>query len=127
MENLKIFIGNLSYEATEEEIRTLLAPYGTIQSIRLTKKKGCAFVEMTTGAEAAAVITALNNTEYMKRNLRVRPELQSKKAKALARKTYKNQKAVIEQERKEKKIADRGTGDLITKKETLSDADSNSK
>ena len=127
MENPKIFIGNLNYEATEEDIKTLLTPYGTVLSIRLTKKKGCAFVEMATSAEAAAVITTLNNTTYMERNLRVRPELQSKQAKALARKTYKDQKAKFEQEKKLKKEAKEAADIANIKKEIVLEDDLNSK
>ena len=63
----KIFVGNLDFGATEESIRSLFAPHGTVESVHLAtdrdtgRSRGFAFVEM---AEEAAdkAIAALNGT-----------------------------------------------------------------
>jgi RNA recognition motif-containing protein len=62
----KIFVGNLDFEATEESIRTLFEPYGSVDSVALMKdrdtgrSRGFAFVEMSDSGEADQAITALN-------------------------------------------------------------------
>ena len=69
----KLFVGNLPYSATEEELRELFAQYGEVQSVKLItdretgRPRGFAFIEM----EAQAAIDALNGTELGGRNLRV--------------------------------------------------------
>ncbi len=61
----KIFVGNLDFNATEESIRSLFAPYGTVESVTLVtdrdtgRSRGFAFVEMAEG-DANKAITALN-------------------------------------------------------------------
>ena len=63
----KIFVGNLDFGATEESIRSLFAPHGTVETVHLAtdrdtgRSRGFAFVEM---AEEAAdkAIAALNGT-----------------------------------------------------------------
>ena len=63
-----IFIGNLDITVTEQQLRDLLAPYGTVESISLVKDRdtaeprGMAFVEMTDATEAQKAIAALNGT-----------------------------------------------------------------
>jgi cold-inducible RNA-binding protein len=72
----KIFVGNLDFNATEESIRSLFAPYGTVESVNLVtdrdtgRSRGFAFVEM---AEAAAdkAIADLNGTKVGGRALNV--------------------------------------------------------
>ena len=55
---VKLYVGNLAYTTTEDDLRTLFAQAGTIASVALIKdrdtgrSKGFAFVEMSTQAEA---------------------------------------------------------------------------
>jgi RNA recognition motif-containing protein len=71
----KIYVGNLPFSATEEEIRELFSQYGTVTSVNLItdrdtgSPRGFGFVEMETGAGEA--IQALDNSELGGRNLRV--------------------------------------------------------
>ena len=71
----KIYIGNLPFSATEEEIQELFAQYGTISSVKLItdrdtgRPRGFGFVEMDEGADEA--ISALNDKEFGGRNLKV--------------------------------------------------------
>lgn len=75
--NKKLYVGNMSYEVTSDDLEKLFAAHGTVQSVQLIKdrdtgqSKGFAFVEMGSGAEANAAISALNGREMNGRNLAV--------------------------------------------------------
>jgi len=71
-----IYLGNLPFSATEEDVRALFAPHGPVASVSLIndretgRPRGFGFVEME--AEAAdRAIDALDGTEYGGRSLRV--------------------------------------------------------
>jgi RNA recognition motif-containing protein len=76
---MNIYVGNLPYTATEEEIRELFAAFGQVTSVTLITDKfsgqprGFGFVEMQDSAEAEAAIQELNGKEFGKRNLVVNP------------------------------------------------------
>ena len=76
MEN-KIYVGNLSYNTQEDELRSAFAAYGQVNSVRIIsdrdtgRSKGFGFVEMATAEEASAAIAGLNNKEIGGRTLRV--------------------------------------------------------
>lgn len=71
----KIYVGNLPFSATEDEVRELFAPYGSVTSVSLItdrdtgQPRGFGFVEMEDGADEA--IQALDNHEMGGRSLRV--------------------------------------------------------
>ena len=71
----RIYVGNLPYTATEEDVKTLFEPHGSVDSINLItdretgRFRGFAFVEMEEGADAA--IDALNDQDFGGRPLRV--------------------------------------------------------
>ena len=72
----KLFVGNLAYSVSEEEVRDVFAEHGTIHSIKLIldrdtgRSRGFAFVEMD-DSEADAAMSALDGTEFLGRALRV--------------------------------------------------------
>jgi RNA recognition motif-containing protein len=74
---MSIYIGNLSYEATQEEITQVFAEYGTVKRVQLPtdretgRPRGFGFVEMSTDAEEEAAIEALDGAEWMGRDLKV--------------------------------------------------------
>lgn len=74
---MKLYIGNLSYSTTEEEIGQLIAQYGTADSIELIKdrhtgqSKGFGFIEMNNNSEADAAIKGLNETNFKGRKLKI--------------------------------------------------------
>ena len=74
---VKLYVGNLSYTATEEELRTLFAQAGTVASVAVIKdratgtSKGFAFVEMTTQAEAQKAISLFDSYKMGERTLTV--------------------------------------------------------
>ncbi len=73
----KIFVGNLDFSATEESLRSLFEPYGSVESIHLVtdretgRARGFAFVEMADSGGADKAITALNGTNVGGRALNV--------------------------------------------------------
>lgn len=74
---MKIYLGNLSYQVTEEDLRAALEQFGKIESITLIKdkqtgqSKGFGFAEMSSKAEGQAVIEGLNGKELKGRALNV--------------------------------------------------------
>jgi len=74
---VKLYVGNLSYQTSEEDLRTLFAKAGEVASVALIKdrdtgnSKGFAFVEMTTQAEAQKAISMLNGFNLEDRELKV--------------------------------------------------------
>ncbi|GAA0823676.1 RNA-binding protein [Colwellia sp. D2M02] len=72
-----LYVGNLPYRANETTVRELFADYGTVLSVRLMKDKhtgkrrGFGFVEMAT-KDLDVAISALNDTEFQQRTLKVR-------------------------------------------------------
>jgi RNA recognition motif-containing protein len=74
---MSIYIGNLSYDVTQEDINEIFTEYGTVKRVYLPtdretgKMRGFGFVEMATEAEESAAIEALNGAEWMGRDLKV--------------------------------------------------------
>jgi len=73
----KIYVGNLSYDTTEDDLRTLFAQAGTVASVALIKdrdtgqSKGFAFVEMSNQSEAEKAIQTFNGYTLSNRPLKV--------------------------------------------------------
>jgi len=73
----RLFVGNLSFDTTDQELRDLFATVGTCVSAAVMRDRatgrarGFAFVEMSTDDEAQQAITRLNNAELGGRNLNV--------------------------------------------------------
>lgn len=76
---MKIYVGNLSYDVTEDEIRQEFTAFGKVESVALItdrysgRPKGFAFVEMPSVAEGQAAIAALNGKTIRDRALAVNP------------------------------------------------------
>jgi RNA recognition motif-containing protein len=73
----KLYVGNLSYSTTEDDLRTLFFQAGTVSSVALIKdrdsgqSKGFAFVEMSNQSEAQKAISMFNGYNLGDRELRV--------------------------------------------------------
>jgi RNA recognition motif-containing protein len=72
----KVYVGNLSFQATEDEVRDMFSEYGTVESIAMISDRetgrfrGFCFVDMP-DSDADAAIAALDGQEVGGRNLRV--------------------------------------------------------
>jgi RNA recognition motif-containing protein len=73
----KLYVGNLSYSTTEDDLRTLFMQAGTVASVALIKdrdsgrSKGFAFVEMSNQVEAEKAISTFNGYRLGDRELKV--------------------------------------------------------
>ncbi len=73
----KLYVGNLSFSTTEDELRALFAKAGTATSVELIKdrstgnSKGFAFVQMSTQAEAESAIKMFNGYSLGNREIKV--------------------------------------------------------
>ncbi len=74
---MSIYVGNLSYQVTEEDLNSVFAEYGSVKRVQLPsdretgRPRGFGFVEMGTDAEEQAAIDALDGAEWMGRALKV--------------------------------------------------------
>ncbi|GHV13973.1 RNA-binding protein [Spirochaetia bacterium] len=73
----KLYVGNLSYNTYEDNLRNLFVQYGTVESVKIItdrdtgNSKGFAFVEMSSEAEAQAAISGTNGVELDGRAIKV--------------------------------------------------------
>jgi len=74
---MSIYVGNLSFDVTHDDLSQTFAEYGTVKRVQLPtdretgRVRGFAFVEMETEAEEEAAISALDGAEWMGRDLKV--------------------------------------------------------
>ena len=74
---MNIYVGNLSFEVTDDDLRQLFAAYGEVESASVVKdrfsgeSRGFGFVEMPAKKDADAAIAALNGTDVKGRSITV--------------------------------------------------------
>lgn len=74
---MSIYVGNLSFNVTQDSLTEVFAEYGTVKRVQLPtdretgRMRGFAFVEMETEAEENAAIEALDGAEWMGRDMKV--------------------------------------------------------
>ena len=74
---MSIYVGNLSYDVTEADLKTVFAEYGSVKRVQLPtdretgRMRGFGFVEMSAESEEEAAIEALDGAEWMGRDLKV--------------------------------------------------------
>ena len=74
---MKLYVGNLSYEVTEDDLRLAVETFGTVESVNIImdkfsgRPKGFGFVEMSSKEEGQAVIDGLNGKELKGRELNI--------------------------------------------------------
>ena len=74
---MSIYVGDLSYDVTEDDLKAVFSEFGEVDSLNIIKdkfsgrSKGFGFVEMPNNSEADKAIEALNGTELKGRNLKV--------------------------------------------------------
>ncbi|MBI4816741.1 MAG: RNA-binding protein [Deltaproteobacteria bacterium] len=77
MEESKLYVGNLAFSSTENDLRESFGQYGTVTSVKLVtdrdtgRPRGFAFVEMQTAQEAKSAIQGLNETSIGGRTIQV--------------------------------------------------------
>ena len=69
MEGNKLYVGNLSYSVTNEQLQKLFSPHGQVQTANVIGDKGFGFVEMTNETEGKNAIEQLNGAEIEGRTI----------------------------------------------------------
>ena len=78
---MNMYVGNLSYNVRESDLKEVMEEYGTVDSVKLIidrdtrRSKGFAFIEMPETAEAEKAIKELNGAEYAGRAMVVKEAL----------------------------------------------------
>jgi cold-inducible RNA-binding protein len=74
---MKLYVGNLAYQVTEDQLREAFESFGQVESVAIIKdkysgqSKGFGFVEMPTNAEGQAAIDSLNGKDFNGRAIKV--------------------------------------------------------
>jgi RNA recognition motif-containing protein len=74
---MSIYVGNLSYDVTQDDIKEVFSDYGTVKRVHLPtdretgRMRGFAFVEMEGSEEEKKAIETLDGAEWMGRNIKV--------------------------------------------------------
>jgi RNA recognition motif-containing protein len=76
---MNIYVGNLSFTTTEDSLKSLFTPFGSVESVKIIKDrvsgrpKGFGFIEMPSNSEADQAIKALNGNRIDGVNIKVKP------------------------------------------------------
>jgi len=71
MQGSKLYVGNLTYSVTDEQLTQLFSAYGEVKQVTLIGNKGFGFIEMASSEEAEKAKEALDGTTFEGRNLKV--------------------------------------------------------
>jgi RNA recognition motif-containing protein len=71
MHGNKLYVGNINYSVTKEQLRELFSSYGSVTEVKIIEGKGFGFVEMSNQAEAEKAKDALNGFSFKGRTLKV--------------------------------------------------------
>lgn len=71
MQGSKLYVGNLDYSATNEQLEELFSKYGKVSQIDIIPGKGFGFVEMSEQSEAEKAKEELDGSDFMGRSLKV--------------------------------------------------------
>ncbi len=73
----KIYVGNISFKATQEDLKELFSKHGAVESVNVItdpqtgRSKGFGFIEMASEEDAKKAIASLNGTQFLERTLSV--------------------------------------------------------
>ena len=71
MQGSKLYVGNLTYSVTNDQLQELFSEYGEVKHVNIIEGKGFGFVEMGTPEEAQRAKDELNGTEFAGRTMRI--------------------------------------------------------
>ncbi|KPK72278.1 RNA-binding protein [candidate division WOR_3 bacterium SM23_60] len=71
MQGSKLYVGNIIYSATSDDLKELFAQYGEVKQVNLMEGRGYGFVEMSSPEEAMKARDALNGSDFKGRKLKV--------------------------------------------------------
>lgn len=74
---MKLYVGNMSYDTTDDDLRKAFEEHGTVDSVAVIsdrhsgRSKGFGFVEMSDDEEAKTAMESMNDADFMGRTLKV--------------------------------------------------------
>lgn len=71
MQGSKLYVGNLDYSVTKNQLEELFSKYGEVRNVNIIEYKGFGFVEMSNPSEAEKAKQALDGTEFKGRTIRI--------------------------------------------------------
>ncbi len=71
MQGKKLYVGNLSYSTTRDDLEDLFSEYGEVVDVKVIEGKGFGFVEMSSPSEAEKAKDALSGNDFKGRSLKV--------------------------------------------------------
>ncbi len=71
MQGSKLYVGNLSYSTTNEQLKELFSNYGEVKEVNIIEGRGFGFIEMSSPAEAEKAKEALNGSDLEGRTLKI--------------------------------------------------------
>jgi len=71
MEGSKLYVGNLSYSVSEEDLKELFSNHGEVKQVNVIEGRGFGFVEMSSPSEAETAKGALDGSDFQGRTLKV--------------------------------------------------------
>lgn len=71
MASTRLYVGNLKYSTSDEQLQELFSVYGEVKQVNIIEGKGFGFVEMSTAEEAEKAKAALNGTDFLGRTLKI--------------------------------------------------------
>ena len=71
MQGCKLYVGNLGYSVTVDQLQELFSSYGNVQRVNIVEGKGFGFVEMSSQSEAEKAKKALNGSDFKGRSLKI--------------------------------------------------------
>ena len=71
MQGSKLYVGNLSYSVTNEDLQELFSTHGKVKQVNVIEGRGFGFVEMSSPSEAETAKAALDGSDFQGRTLKV--------------------------------------------------------
>ncbi|MHC2994938.1 MAG: RNA-binding protein [Candidatus Atribacteria bacterium] len=71
MQGSKLYVGNLKYSVTNDELKDVFSSYGEVKNVNIIEGKGFGFVEMSSSEEAGKAKDGLNDTDFEGRPLKI--------------------------------------------------------
>jgi RNA recognition motif-containing protein len=81
MQGKRLYVGNLDYTATSEDVKEMFSAFGDVVEVKVIERKGFGFVEMGSQAEAEKAKEELDGSDFKGRSLRVNEAIAGEKRK----------------------------------------------
>jgi RNA recognition motif-containing protein len=75
MQGSKLYVGNLGYSVTVDQLQELFSSYGDVRNVNIVEGRGFGFVEMSNQSEAEKAKKALNGSDFKGRSLKINEAL----------------------------------------------------